>query len=204
VTTHININTPEYWNHVYRTEWERGSVESSDYHRDYGPIHEAIVELTPPGSDVLDVACGPGILCRKIKMHVPGTKVVGVDFSSYAIERNVERDRSIGVEYRCIDIRSSLVTLTRQFDVVLMCEIIEHLDDPMSVVRDGMSLLKDGGLFIASCPHADEVPDPEHVREWDHESLFQLLSPYSSSITFMHFPPPYFHAWMLAHIRKGR
>src|SRR5437762_503664 len=43
----------------------------------------------------------------------------------------------------------------------------------------------------------------EHVREWDHETLFHLLSPYSSMITFTHFPPPYFHYWMLAWLRKN-
>jgi 2-polyprenyl-3-methyl-5-hydroxy-6-metoxy-1,4-benzoquinol methylase len=204
MSTRANINTPEYWNAVYREEWESRRVESSNYHRDYGPIHDAIIQTIPDGSGVLDIACGPGILCRKIKTRVPGAAVMGVDFSSYAIERDWERDRSAGVEYRCLDIRHSLGMIRHQFDVVLMCEIIEHLDDPAPVVREGMNLLKDGGLFIASCPYGDQIPDREHVTEWDHESLFRLLAPYGSAITFTHFPPPYFHVWMLAHLRKAR
>jgi 2-polyprenyl-3-methyl-5-hydroxy-6-metoxy-1,4-benzoquinol methylase len=79
--------------------------------------------------------------------------------------------------------------IRHQFDVVLMCEIIEHLDDPAPVVREGMNLLKDGGLFIASCPYGDQIPDPEHVTEWDHESLFRLLAPYGSAITFRALSP---------------
>ena len=200
VTT--NINTPDYWNEVYKREWESQVVGTSEYHRDYGPIHDAILELIPDGARVLDVACGPGLLCRKIKSSLPYTSVTGVDFSPYVIARNTERDERLGVEYLCMDLRTSLASLPCQFDAITMCEIIEHLDDPISVVGDAMSRLKHNGLFIASCPHGNEIPDPEHVREWDHESLFHLLAPYSSSISFKHFPPPYFHPWMLAYLRK--
>jgi 2-polyprenyl-3-methyl-5-hydroxy-6-metoxy-1,4-benzoquinol methylase len=198
----ININTVEYWNEVYRSEWEKQDVVGDNYHRDYGPIHDAIIKIIPAGSRVLDIACGPGLLCRKIKERLPISAVTGVDFSSYAIARNAERDGPLGIEYACMDIRTSLRSIGKEFDVVTMCEIIEHLDDAVSAIRDAMSLLKHNGVFIVSCPHADEIPDPEHVREWDHESLFHLLSPYGSSISFRQFPRPYFHYWMLAHLKK--
>ena len=35
-------------------------------------------------ASVLDVACGPGLLCRKIKQLWPATQVMGVDFSQFA------------------------------------------------------------------------------------------------------------------------
>lgn len=202
MSTGININTPEYWNEVYRREWETQIAAGGSYHRDYDPIHQAIIKELAAGSRVLDIACGPGLLCRKIKLQVPGARVTGIDFSSYMIARNTERDRALGIEYACLDIRTSLSTLRSPFDVIAMCEIIEHLDNPESVVCNAISLLRPGGLFLVSCPHADEIPDPEHVREWNHESLFHLLAPYSESVTFTHFPPPYFHYWMLAQLRK--
>ena len=198
-----NINTPDYWNRVYLEEWESGRARCEGYSRDYGPIHDAIVELIPQGSQVLDIACGPGLLCRKIKQRVQGTRVLGVDFAQYMIERNQERDRPLGVEYRSLDIRTSLGALDRQFDVVCMCEILEHLDQPETVVASAMERLRPGGHFILTCPHAAGIPDPEHVRYWDHDELFHLLAPYSSAITFIHFPPPYFHVWMMAHLSKA-
>ncbi len=54
--TVTNINTAEYWNGVYRSEWESGVAESQEYSRDYGPIHDAIVNAIPDGSRVLDIA----------------------------------------------------------------------------------------------------------------------------------------------------
>lgn len=198
-----NINTPEYWNGIYRQEWESGSVLGGNYHRDYGPVHDAVIGLVPAGSSVLDIACGTGLLCRKISQFVPGAKVLGVDFAEYTIRQNQERDRELGIEYRRVDIRHSLDSLTTRFDVVTMCEILEHLEEPERVVAEAMALLKTGGRFILTCPHDDAIPDPEHVRCWGHDELFHLLAPYSSSVSFMHFPPPYFHIWMLAHLVKA-
>jgi 2-polyprenyl-3-methyl-5-hydroxy-6-metoxy-1,4-benzoquinol methylase len=197
-----NINTPSYWDQVYRQEWESGKVSSGNYHRDYGPIHDAIIDLVPEGSWVLDIACGAGLLCQKIKRIVTGTRVLGVDFAEYTIRQNQQRDQTLGVEYRCIDIRNRLGSIDQQFDVVTMCEILEHLDEPETVVAAAFGLLKTEGKFILSCPHDDAIPDPEHVRCWGHDELFHLLAPYSNTVSFMHFPPPYFHPWMLAYLTK--
>jgi len=197
-----NINTPDYWDGVYRQEWESGSVLSGNYHRDYGPIHDAVIQLIPAGSTVLDIACGAGLLCRKINQNVLGAKVLGVDFAEYTIRQNQERDRGLGIEYRCVDIRSSLASIGARFDVVMMCEILEHLEEPEAVVSQAFGLLRAGGRFILTCPHNDAIPDPEHVRCWGHDELFHLLAPYGNEVSFRHFLPPYFHIWMLAHLVK--
>ena len=198
-----NINTTDYWNQVYQEEWESGQARSENYSRDYGPIHDAIIQLIPDGSRVLDIACGPGLLCRKIKQRLPSTQVLGVDFSQYMIGQNQQRDQALGVEYCCVDIRTALGAIDREFDVVSMCEILEHLEEPEAIVADALALLKTGGRFILTCPHDDGIADPEHVRIWGHDDLFHLLAPYSDTISFMHFPPPYFRVWMLAYLTKS-
>jgi 2-polyprenyl-3-methyl-5-hydroxy-6-metoxy-1,4-benzoquinol methylase len=198
-----NINTPEYWDTVYRQEWESGQAQDPQYSRDYSVIHDAVVGLVSNGSRVLDIACGPGLLCRKIKQRRPAAQVMGVDFSDYTIARNQERDRLLGVEYRCLDIRASLLTLGGPFDVVTMCEILEHLERPEAVVAAAMKLLKPGGRFILTCPHDNDIPDPEHLRTWGHDEVFHLLAPYSDTVSFTHFLPPWFHVWMLASLTKN-
>lgn len=200
----ININTPEYWNQVYRLEWESGRASSPNYSRDYGPIHEAILRVIPLVSQVsvLDIACGPGLLCRKIKQRFPSARVMGVDFSTYSIAQNQIRDQALDIEYRCLDIRTSLGSIRRLFQVVILCEILEHLEQPEAVVASAFELLEPGGLFVLTCPHDDGIPDPEHLRCWGHDDLFHLLAPYGEAVTFVHFPPPYFHVWMMAYLIK--
>jgi 2-polyprenyl-3-methyl-5-hydroxy-6-metoxy-1,4-benzoquinol methylase len=200
--TLTNINTTAYWNEVYQREWESGAIKSDEYSRDYGPIHDVILQLIPDGSRVLDIACGPGLLCRKIKQLLPAAQVTGVDFSQYAIARNRGRDAPLGIEYVCLDIRTSLRSLTRTFDVITMCEILEHLEEPEAAVASALSLLRPGGRFILTCPHDDGIPDPEHLRTWGHDDLFHLLARHSNTVSFVQFPPPYFHVWMLAFLTK--
>ena len=106
-----NINTADYWNDVYSSEWASGEAESARYRRDYAPIHDAIIRLIPDGSSVLDIACGPGLLCRKIRQRRPDTSVTGVDFSQFVIARNQQRDQGLGVHYRQLDVRNSLALL---------------------------------------------------------------------------------------------
>jgi SAM-dependent methyltransferase len=203
-TTPENINTPDYWDGVYDCEARSGDMERKGYHRDYGPIHDAILRVIPGSPSVLDVACGPGILCRKIRTALPGSRVVGVDFSRTVIERNRERDRALGIDYRHLDIREGMESLGRGFGVVTMCEILEHLDDPEAVVHSAIGRLVPGGRFILTCPHDDQIPDPEHVREWGHDEVFHLLAPYSDTVSFVHFPPPYFHIWMMAYLDRTK
>jgi 2-polyprenyl-3-methyl-5-hydroxy-6-metoxy-1,4-benzoquinol methylase len=197
-----NINTPSYWDDVYRREWEAGVVESGNYSRDYGPVHDAVVGLVPDGSSVFDIACGPGLLCRKIKERLPATRVTGADFSAYTVQRNQQRDAALGIRYLHLDIRNGLSSVADRFDVITMCEVLEHLDEPETVVDAAMGLLRAGGRFIITCPHDHDIPDPEHVRIWGHDELFHLLARHGRTVSFVHFPPPYFHIWMLGYVTK--
>lgn len=196
-----NINTPAEWDRQYREEWESGQVFSATYARDYGPLHEAILDLVPEGSHVLDVACGAGVLCRKIKRRLPTTSVMGVDFSAYTITRNQRTDQSLGNEYACLDVQRSLPSLARQFDIVIMMEIIEHLDDPRRAVTDAVALLRPGGRLIITCPHNDRIPSQYHVRQWGHDDMFHFLAEYSDTVCFRQFRPPH-DPWMLAYLTR--
>jgi SAM-dependent methyltransferase len=192
--TDQNVNTPTYWDDVYRREWESGEILTR---RDHGEMHDAIVAIVPRDARVLDIGCGPGILCRRIAESVVGTQVSGVDFSKYTIERNADRDAALGIQYRCVDVRIGLAELDGPFDVVTMCEILEHLDEPEEAVAAAVALVRPGGLFVLSCPHDDQVPHVEHVREWGHDQVFHLLEPYSDAVTFHPLPAPR-NRWLLA------
>jgi 2-polyprenyl-3-methyl-5-hydroxy-6-metoxy-1,4-benzoquinol methylase len=197
-----NLNTADHWDEIYRVEWESGQVQDPKYARDYGPMHDAIISLIPDTSRVLDAGCGSGVLSRKIKRRLPDTSVIGVDLSPYTITRNQQADVGLGIEYACLDIRTSLPSLDRRFDVITMIEVLEHLDQPERVVADAMRLLEPGGLFILTCPHDDAIPHATHVRQWGHDELYHLLEDYSESVSFKKLPLSH-RKWILVSVVKA-
>lgn len=200
--TSENPNTPSYWDAAYRDECEQDAEARPGYKRDYGPIHAAIVTLMPEAGRVLDIGCGPGLLCRRMKTLKPHLAVTGVDFSSFVIDKNRQRDAALGIDYRCIDIRDSLRELGGGWDAITMCEVLEHLERPHEIVPRIVALLREGGGFALTSPHDHRVPSVEHLRAWGHDEIFHLLEPHSDAVTFRHFPPP-FDRWVLAAIEHS-
>ena len=197
-----DLNTPAQWDETYREEGDGAFVDGG--WRDYEDMHDVIVRLIPDASRVLDVGCGTGFLCRRIKQRLPGTTVVGVDFSGYALSRIRERDRDLGIEYILLDVQTDLPSLRREFDAVTLCNVLEHLQRPESALADAVGLLRTDGLLVLLCPHDDEIPDPQRVHNLGHDEVFHLLAPYAESITFTQLPPKLYKRWLMAHLSKER
>jgi SAM-dependent methyltransferase len=180
-----------------------GSVQAaSDPSRDYDVVHEAILSLIPHEGRVLDVACGAGVLCRKIMRRHADASVTGIDGSAYAITRNIEQDRHLGIEYICGDIRTELRTLAGDFDVVILHDVIQHLDDVTSVCDAAAALLGKGGSLIVTCPHDNGVPHAAPLHQWGHDQLFHMLAKYGRRVSFQHFDAPR-QQCLLAYVRTA-
>src|ERR1051326_9124432 len=86
------------------------------------------------GDDVLDVACGPGILacaCAKVSRHA-----IGIDITPVMIERAKDLQRREGLEnltWHIGDVRS-LPFDDHCFSVVLSRYAFHHLQNPLEVL----------------------------------------------------------------------
>lgn len=209
-----NLNVVNYWNRIYKQEDQSGEINQKFYHRNYSNVFKKIIELVPDGSYVLDVGCGSGILCRTLKIKKHQTKIVGLDFSDYIIERNKRLDKGLGIRYIQHDIRK-LLPFSKKFDTIIMTEMIEHLKNPEKVIFNLLRHLKLGGIFILSCPHDNDVEHwmkkyhvvGEHLRIWTHDDIFHLLANYSDEVRFLQLKPLH-QRWIewhiLAYIYKAR
>ena len=100
------------------------------------------------GESLLDLPCGDGTLTGMFARHFK--RVVGVDASSKHLE--VARKRLPGVEFHeCLIEDFKPVEL---FDTVVMLNILEHVTDPVSVLRHVGTLLKPRGVLIVHVPNA--------------------------------------------------
>jgi 2-polyprenyl-6-hydroxyphenyl methylase/3-demethylubiquinone-9 3-methyltransferase len=101
------------------------------------------------GLTILDIGCGGGILAESLAGL--GAAVTAIDPAS----RNIEVARAhaekwhLAIDYRCTS-AEALVEEGGRFDVVLAMEVIEHVRDIRSFLRNAAALVRPGGMLIAA------------------------------------------------------
>ncbi|MDQ1688548.1 MAG: 2-polyprenyl-6-hydroxyphenyl methylase / 3-demethylubiquinone-9 3-methyltransferase [Frankiaceae bacterium] len=95
---------------------------------------------TRPGALLVDVACGGGLLAP----HLPsGYWHVGLDL----VAAGLRSAREHGVDVLRAD-ATALPCENERADVVVAGEVLEHVADPLAVVRECLRILKPGGTFV--------------------------------------------------------
>jgi 2-polyprenyl-6-hydroxyphenyl methylase/3-demethylubiquinone-9 3-methyltransferase len=123
------------------------------------------------GVALLDVGCGAGLFAEP--MARLGADVVGVDPALGAIEaaRRHAEETGARLAYRAATVED-LAAEPRRFDVVSAMEVIEHVADPEKFVVAAASLIKPGGLLLASTLNrtlksfALAIVGAEYVLRW--------------------------------------
>ena len=97
---------------------------------------------------LLDIGCGGGILAESLSQQ--GAKVTAIDRSEkiIAIAQTHQKISGSPINYRVIATRELAIEQPEAFDAVLAMEVLEHVADVPSFLRECVMLLKPGGLFF--------------------------------------------------------
>jgi len=134
----VDPKTYRQWERIQETNWW------------FGARRDLMVYFIPRGADkklrpgILDVGCGSGgnlLLFSKIG------KAVGIDNSETAVSVCKKK----GLE-AILGTATSLKFRANYFDVVVLADILEHLDNPQKAVAESFRVLKRGGTLIATVP----------------------------------------------------
>jgi 2-polyprenyl-3-methyl-5-hydroxy-6-metoxy-1,4-benzoquinol methylase len=119
--------------------------------------------LVPIGARrVLDVGCGGGALGAALKAERPGCEVIGLEgFPEAAARARARLD-----DVLCLDLDSleELPPDAGKFDAMVFGDVLEHLLDPVRLLRTLLPALADDGVLVLSIPN---------VKHWT--VLFPLL-----------------------------
>ena len=121
---------------------------------EFRPLHqinplrlEWIDRLAPlRGKRVVDVGCGGGILADAMARR--GAEVLGVDLSSKALkvaQLHALEAATPSIEYREISAESLAEEQPGRYDIVTCMEMLEHVPEPLSIIRSIHDLLVPGG-----------------------------------------------------------
>ena len=102
------------------------------------------------GLKVLDIGCGGGLVSEP--MTRLGATVTGVDASPANIKTALTHAQQSGlkIDYRAGTVEDLIAANTPAYDVVLNLEVVEHVADPSTFLRDCASLVRPGGLMIVA------------------------------------------------------
>lgn len=100
-----------------------------------------------PDGKLLDVGCGWGEFLQR--METRGWTVEGVDFD----EKAVENARSKGLTVHCGRL-ADLRFADASFDAVTMSHLIEHVHDPLALLKESYRILRPQGRLVVVTPNS--------------------------------------------------
>ncbi len=113
-------------------------------------IYQNLEGVVPKNGKILDVGCGNGIISMHLGMK--GYSVLGIDISEKAIQTANSHNHEKNVKFKVIS-AENLVAQGHQYDAVICSEVLEHLNQPSSLLKTLHACLKDQGVMIVTVPN---------------------------------------------------
>lgn len=135
-----------------RSWWNRVSGRSCPERRGELPWHGT--------GRLLDFGCGGGSFLKR--MADQGWQVTGLDAAVGAV-REVQEKLGLTALVGSLphpDLKPG------SFDVVTMWHSLEHVHDPLAILREAYTLLVPGGKLIVACPNSDSWPARRFGPAW--------------------------------------
>lgn len=114
----------------------------------------------------LDAGCGYGHLVEEARTAFKLTNLecqieaFGFDISKYGLSKSNEKS------WLCRCDAHNIPFKTGTFDVVSAFDIVEHVSDPIRMLKEFHRVLQRGGLLILTTPSKiGHNPDPTHINE---------------------------------------
>ena len=140
---------------------------------------------------ILDVGCGYGLLSKELKKTYPKLNFYGIEHAKEASQSSQKILKLLRCDIEDISyIRQQIKT--QKFDVIIFSDVLEHLYDPVGIIKSYQSFLNHDGTIVVTVPNIANifsriallfgyfnysetgVMDKTHIRFFNKQNLKQL------------------------------
>ncbi|MFH1714296.1 MAG: class I SAM-dependent methyltransferase [Candidatus Nealsonbacteria bacterium] len=149
-------------------------------------------KVFPKNTRVLDVGCGIGEFLAELEKR--GCEVWGVDFNKHHTEIATKK---FGLKnIYTIDLGNFVKKKNLpQFDIVTFFGVLEHIDNPLGLVREIKRIIKPDGVIVTNAPSKDNLVTglsfrdlpPDHLSQWNKEAISKLFQKIDFSISHLEY-----------------
>ena len=147
------------WDHS-ADAWIAYQGDAGDQTRQF-VLDAPMLEALPKKGTVLDIGCGEGQFCRK--MRTRGLEPTGIDITERLIE--VARERDPETDYYACD-AAGLPFRANLFDAAVFYLSLIDVPDFRKAIKEAARILRPGGRLLIANLHAHTTARP---REWSGE-----------------------------------
>lgn len=128
-----------------------------------------------PEMKVLEIGCGNGALMCQFEQYF-NVPVDGCDLNLFALQNAIRVDGNLYL----YDILERNHQLEQKYDVVLMADVLEHIDDDAGFLEAAKFHLKEGGIMVIGVPahqglFSDYDQNVGHKRRYGRQQLENTL-----------------------------
>jgi SAM-dependent methyltransferase len=151
---------------------------------------EWVVRQCAGSRRALEIGCGDAALLARVARA--GVEVTGVDSDETAVALARQQFARGGLRGELHDDLGAVKG--KKFDVVILAEVIEHVDDAEALLAQIVELLSTDGRLVLTTPirTLERPPDPHHVHEYWPGELQDLLGRYFQDVRLTRMHPVWF------------
>ena len=183
-----------YWNYFKQIKKHKNPLSFlANSEEAYWGIRMALEGITggKRGLKILEIGCGLGYLTYALRSE--NYDVLGLDISEDAIDN---AKQNFGNYFICEDLFKYVETNSKSFDIIILTEVIEHIEQPIEFIETILKLLNTKGKVILTTPNRSLSPldivwdteaPPVHHWWFGETSMKYIANKFKLNLNFISF-----------------